>query len=90
MAGLVAGTLLGSALQSWLRVDIIPVFVRPMPFCLCLLETYQCAVCSGMVKIALKVVLSKLGCSLQGLGSPGVFVSEWAILSLWAVGAFLA
>ena len=44
MAGLVAGTLLGSALQSWLRVDIIPVFVRPMPFCLCLLETYQCAV----------------------------------------------
>jgi hypothetical protein len=26
----------------------------------------------------------------QGLGSPGVFVSEWAILSLWAVGAFLA
>ncbi|KAK9836137.1 hypothetical protein WJX81_004315 [Elliptochloris bilobata] len=51
VAGLVLGTLLGSALQSWLRVDIIPIF---------------------------------------GLGSPGVFVSEWAILSLWAVGAFLA
>ena len=46
MAGLVAGTLLGSALQSWLRVDIIPIFVRPMPrfaqanaqTCVCLLE----------------------------------------------------
>ncbi len=29
VAGLVAGTLLGAALQSWLRVDIIPIFVRP-------------------------------------------------------------
>ena len=46
VAGLVAGTLLGSALQSWLRVDIIPIFVRPMPrfaqanaqTCMCLLE----------------------------------------------------
>ena len=35
MAGLVAGTLLGSALQSWLRVDIIPIFVRPIPAWLC-------------------------------------------------------
>ena len=33
VAGLVAGTLLGSALQSWLRVDIIPIFVRsPLSF----------------------------------------------------------
>lgn len=87
MAGLVAGTLLGSALQSWLRVDIIPIFVRPNPpVCACLNQL----ICSGKVSIALILALTELICRLQGLGSPGVFVSEWAILSLWAVGAFLA
>ncbi len=29
-AGLLAGTLLGSALQSWLRVDIVPIGVSPL------------------------------------------------------------
>ena len=29
MAGLLAGVLLGAALQSWLRVDIVPIAVSP-------------------------------------------------------------
>ena len=29
VAGLLAGVLLGAALQSWLRVDIVPIAVNP-------------------------------------------------------------
>ncbi len=29
VAGLLAGVLLGAALQSWLRVDIVPIAVSP-------------------------------------------------------------
>ncbi|KAK9824278.1 hypothetical protein WJX72_009117 [[Myrmecia] bisecta] len=49
-AGLVLGVLLGSGLQAWLRVDVVP---------------------------------------LAGLSSPGVFVSGFAILGLWASCTFL-
>lgn len=31
MAGLLAGVLLGAALQSWLRVDIVPIGVSVLP-----------------------------------------------------------
>ena len=67
VAGLVAGTLLGSALQSWLRVDIIPIFVR-LPRCLCPLAPDKCAAARHRFCCRL---LTKLGCACRAWALPG-------------------
>jgi hypothetical protein len=50
VAGLVAGVLVGAALQSWLRVDIVPLGVRA-PTTLILItarhDHQPCTDCSG-------------------------------------------
>ena len=108
LGGAVFGAVIGGALNSWLRVDIVPIGVRSLQTHACAHEstTSTCHLskrsamlsdrcvdrntckCRGIMDMTILADLPVV--HLQGLSSPGVFVSEFAILSLWATCAFLA
>jgi hypothetical protein len=95
LGGLVAGTLVGAAAQSWLRVDVIPLGVSSDGCCvICIRPQWRHSVevqpsLSG--KLLLISLLVVGGASfLQGLSSPGILVGEFSIVALAAVCLFLA
>ena len=87
-AGFLIGSILGGGLQSWLRVDIVPIGVCS---CLCYSLQTMSVPCTYQQSVYLGAPAAAY-CLLrvQALSSPGALVGEFAILALYLSCTFLA